>query len=257
MAKKIIPLFIIVALTLLLSNLSFNKLQNAPLTPASPTPSNKESTPDTIVSTTSAVLGTQDLQRLEKATVERVVDGDTIKLTNGNTLRYIGINTPETVDPRRPVQCFGHEASDFNKQLVTGKTVYLQKDVSETDQFGRLLRYVYLENGQMVNALLVTNGYAYASAYPPDIKFQELFKKLEATARESGVGLWSSCNLPTTKQKPIATTYPQQPTTYSCDCSKTCNQISTCEEATFQLKNCSCKLLDGNNDGIACNSLCR
>ncbi|HSP54769.1 MAG TPA: thermonuclease family protein, partial [Dehalococcoidia bacterium] len=73
------------------------------------------------------------------ATVTRVVDGDTIEVEiNGETrkLRYIGINTPETVDPRRPVECFGHEASDYNRRLVEGKTVGLEKDISETDQFG-------------------------------------------------------------------------------------------------------------------------
>jgi micrococcal nuclease len=144
---------------------------------------------------------------LTAATVTRVVDGDTIEVEIGGqeyTLRYIGINTPEMVDPRRPVECFGHEASDFNKQLVLGATVGLEKDISETDQFGRLLRYVWLGgsstgSGQagMVNATLVREGYAQASAYPPDVKYQDLFSSLQAEAALAGRGLWGAACEPT------------------------------------------------------------
>jgi len=137
---------------------------------------------------------------LTPATVTRVVDGDTIEVEVDGveyTLRYIGVDTPETVDPRRPVECFGREASEFNKELVLGKTVGLEKDVSDTDTFGRLLRYVWLpstgsEQGEMVNAVLVREGYAQASAYPPDVKYQEIFSRLEREAREAGRGLWGA-----------------------------------------------------------------
>ena len=128
-----------------------------------------------------------------KAYVIRVVDGDTIHVSLGGreyTVRYIGVDTPETVDPRRPVQLFGKEASDRNKQLVEGKVVTLEKDVSETDRFGRLLRYVYVD-GKMVNATLVEEGYARAATFPPDVKYQELFRRLEQEAREAKRGLWS------------------------------------------------------------------
>lgn len=131
---------------------------------------------------------------LTSARVTRVVDGDTIEVEiDGReyTLRYIGINTPETVDPRRPVECFGQESSDFNKRLVLGKSVSLEKDVSETDAFGRLLRYVWLD-GEMVNATLVREGYAQASAYPPDVKHQDLFSSLQAQAAGAGRGLWGA-----------------------------------------------------------------
>jgi len=139
------------------------------------------------------------------ATVTRVVDGDTIEVQiNGETrkLRYIGINTPETVDPRRPVECFGHEASDFNKQLVLGRTVGLEKDVSETDQFGRLLRYVWL-GGDMVNATLVREGYAQASTYPPDVRYQELFSSLQADAMTNSRGLWGAACAETPSATPL------------------------------------------------------
>jgi micrococcal nuclease len=129
------------------------------------------------------------------AQVVRVVDGDTIVVVMDGVesrLRYIGVNTPETVDPRRPVECYGREASQRNRELVEGQTVELEKDVSETDQYDRLLRYVWV-NGDMVNAILVREGYALASTYPPDVKYQELFLDLEQEAREAGRGLWTGC----------------------------------------------------------------
>ena len=137
----------------------------------------------------------------EKAQVTRVVDGDTIDVSIAGTtyrVRYIGIDTPETVDPRRPVGCYGHEASERNRQLVDGKTVELEKDVSETDDFGRLLRYVWVD-GEMANAVLVREGYAVASTYPPDVGYQELFLSLQRQARDAGRGLWGpACASPTT-----------------------------------------------------------
>lgn len=133
----------------------------------------------------------------ESATVKRVIDGDTIELVDGRTLRYIGIDTPETVDPNRPTGCFGQEASRFNKQMVEGKAVELERDVSDTDRYGRLLRYVYVEhNGEMVllNELLVREGYALSSSYPPDIKHQELFRQAQITAQTENRGLWGACS---------------------------------------------------------------
>jgi micrococcal nuclease len=128
--------------------------------------------------------------------VLRVVDGDTIELDNGQKLRYIGIDTPETVDPRRGVQCFGREASNKNKELVEGKTVRLEKDVSETDRFGRLLRYVYVQTSQgevFVNDLMVREGFALSSPFPPDISKQSRLDQAEAEARSAGRGLWGTC----------------------------------------------------------------
>lgn len=122
--------------------------------------------------------------------VSRVVDGDTIKLENGETVRYIGIDTPETVDPRRAVGCFGKEASDKNKELVLGKEVRLVKDVSETDTYKRLLRYVYVGD-LFVNEYLVREGFARASSYPPDVRHRDLFRDAEREAREAKRGLWA------------------------------------------------------------------
>jgi micrococcal nuclease len=127
------------------------------------------------------------------ARVQRVVDGDTIQVSvEGQyyTVRYIGIDSPETVRPDHPVEWMGPEATAANEALVGGKMVYLEKDVSETDRYGRLLRYVYLADGTMVNAELVRQGYAYSSTYPPDVKYQELLNRSEREAREAGRGLW-------------------------------------------------------------------
>jgi micrococcal nuclease len=139
--------------------------------------------------------------------VVEVVDGDTIKVSlDGEvyTVRYIGIDAPETKDPNRPVEWMGPEASAANERLVGGKTVYLEKDVSETDRYGRLLRYVYLGDGTFVNATLVRQGYATASSYPPDVRYQEQLRQAEREAREAGRGLWS----PTPSPGPARATQP-------------------------------------------------
>lgn len=131
------------------------------------------------------------------ARVERVIDGDTIKLVDGRTVRYIGIDTPESVDPSQPVECFGKEAAEKNRVLVEGKKVTLEKDVSEKDRFGRILRYVYVkeENGNdiFVNKYLVEQGYASASSFPPDVKYQETFREEMRKAVLENKGLWGSC----------------------------------------------------------------
>lgn len=128
----------------------------------------------------------------DEVLVKRVIDGDTIELADGRKVRYIGMDTPETVDPRQPVQCFGKEASEKNKELVEGKQVRLEKDVSETDKYGRLLRYVFIGD-LFVNDYLVRQGYASVATFPPDVKYQEQFLQAQKEARENNRGLWSTC----------------------------------------------------------------
>lgn len=125
--------------------------------------------------------------------VSRVIDGDTIELENKEKVRYIGINTPETVDPRRAVQCFGHEASAKNKELVEGKQVTLVVDIEDRDKYGRLLRYVYLQDATFVNLELIKQGYASVATYPPNVAHVDAFKAAEKSAREAKVGLWGEC----------------------------------------------------------------
>jgi len=133
--------------------------------------------------------------------VSSVVDGDTVKVNiNGTvaTLRLIGINTPETVDPRTPVQCFGKEASDRAKALLSGKKVRLEADSTqgELDKYSRLLRYVYLEDGTFFNEKMISDGYAYEYTYNSPYKYQSQFKAAQADAKKNLRGLWSpsTCN---------------------------------------------------------------
>jgi endonuclease YncB( thermonuclease family) len=128
-------------------------------------------------------------------TVERVVDGDTLVIAGGHRVRLIGVDTPETKDPRKPVQCFGREASAYvSSVLHEGASVRLVGDVEQRDAYGRTLAYVYrLPDGLFVNAELVRHGYALALTIPPNVAHADQFVALAREARERGRGLWSSC----------------------------------------------------------------
>ncbi len=126
--------------------------------------------------------------------VVRVIDGDTIQVCcvfgDRVTVRYVGVDTPEIHHPMKGDERAGKEASEANRKLVDGKTVRLEFDVQEQDRYGRLLAYVYLEEGTFVNAWLVQHGYAAVMTVPPNVKHQELFLNLQREAREAGRGLW-------------------------------------------------------------------
>lgn len=127
------------------------------------------------------------------ARVVYVVDGDTIKVEIGGetyTVRYIGLDAPEIEHPDEPAEWMGPEAWEANRRLVEGQTVYLERDVSETDRYGRLLRYIYLEDGTFVNAELVRQGYAQSITYVPDVKYQPTLLQMQREARQSALGLW-------------------------------------------------------------------
>ena len=124
----------------------------------------------------------------EISKVKRVIDGDTIELEGGQKVRYIGINSPELLKD----SCFGSEALEKNRLLVEGKVVRLEKDISETDKYGRLLRYVY-DGDVFVNEVLVQEGFAQVSTYPPDVARKEKFLVAQQTAREDNKGLWGGC----------------------------------------------------------------
>ncbi len=128
--------------------------------------------------------------------VTRVVDGDTFKVASGEallTVRIIGINTPETKDPRKGVECFGEEASEQLTNRIHEKTVILSSDPSqaERDRYGRLLRYVTLQDGTDVGEELIRNGYAYEYTYNTPYLKQEIYKNAQADAQETQQGLWA------------------------------------------------------------------
>jgi micrococcal nuclease len=127
--------------------------------------------------------------------VTRVVDGDTVEVQIGGReedVRYIGVDTPETVKPGAPVDCFGPQASDFNHRLVEQKRVRLVFGEERRDVYGRLLAYVYLE-GRFVNAELVRRGLARTLTIPPNDRYAGRFKRLQTAAARAGRGLWGAC----------------------------------------------------------------
>lgn len=131
--------------------------------------------------------------------VTEVFDGDTIEVDmNGNKekVRLIGVDTPETHDPRKPVQCFGRVASDYTKQLIGTQQVRLESDAESQnrDRYNRLLRYVYLNDGRLVQAEVIRGGYGFAYTNFPFSKSEE-FKTYEREARANNRGLWANCEL--------------------------------------------------------------
>ena len=152
--------------------------------------------PGLLVATLVACLPGVIQAKEESATVFRVIDGDTIEVSVGGRIqkvRLIGVDTPETVHPNTPVEAFGKEASEFTKRLVAGKPIVLRDELSgqDRDKYGRLLRYVYLEDGTFVNAEFIKQGYGHAYTRFP-FKFLEEFRQLERQAREAGRGLWGA-----------------------------------------------------------------
>jgi endonuclease YncB( thermonuclease family) len=120
----------------------------------------------------------------------RVIDGDTIELEGGERVRLIGVNTPESVDPRRPVEYFGREAAAFTRRTVEGRRVRLEYDEETRDPYGRTLAYVYLPDGTLLNAEIIRQGYGFAYTRFP-YRRQAEFVNLEREAREQGRGLWA------------------------------------------------------------------
>lgn len=126
--------------------------------------------------------------------IKKFVDGDTFWIDDGTSkgkkIRLIGVDTPETRHPKKGVEYFGKEASNYVKNLLAFNKVRLEFDIEKKDRYGRLLAYVYLEDGTFLNANLVENGYAQVSTYPPNVKYADYFLKLERHARNNNLGLW-------------------------------------------------------------------
>jgi micrococcal nuclease len=135
------------------------------------------------------------------APVARVIDGDTIVVALGGRderVRLIGVDTPETVSPVKPVQCYGKQASQHTKSLLPpGTLVRLVRDVEGRDVYGRLLAYVYRQSdGLFVNLELASDGYASLLTYPPDVAHAAQFRDAVASARQRDIGLWRTCGGP-------------------------------------------------------------
>lgn len=205
-------------------------------------------------------IGVGGSDKQEVFTVSRVIDGDTIELSDGRRVRYIGIDTPELTQN----ECFASEATARNRQLVEGKGVRFEKDVSETDRYGRLPRYVYVGD-TFVNDSLVREGYANSYTYPPDVKYQNQFLEAQNAARSANKGLWSACRSQTTQSTPTAPTNGGRSCKYSCSGpDKDCSDFSTHAEAQSFFQCCGFSATNdpmrldsakGVGNGIACESL--
>ncbi len=146
------------------------------------------------------VLGTKDERGFEQAVVLKVIDGDTIELSDGRKVRYVGMDTPELHHPQKGVQCFGAQAYERNRSLVEGKIVQMEKDVSETDKYGRLLRYIWIDN-ILINKQLVRDGFAFAKTFPPDVARQDELRSAGTMAQVEKKGLWSGCQVDVKKKQ--------------------------------------------------------
>ncbi|MFM8663016.1 MAG: thermonuclease family protein [Acidimicrobiaceae bacterium] len=144
----------------------------------------------------SACTGANSVQS-DVATIESVIDGDTIVLRVQNqteTVRLLGVDTPETVHPSKPIECYGPEASAFTKAtLAKGSTVKLLRDVEPRDRFQRLLVYLFLADGTLFNQLLIDRGFARTLSIEPNTAFASQFATHESNAKDRRVGLWQSC----------------------------------------------------------------
>ena len=137
------------------------------------------------------------------AELVRIVDGDTIVVrisgqSGQETVRLVGIDTPETKKPDTPVQCYGKEATSYTTKLLTGQKIWLERDVSDRDQYGRLLRYVWIEQGGaylLANEQIVALGYGTARDYHPDTRYHDRLFAALANARTQRLGMWGSCEL--------------------------------------------------------------
>lgn len=128
-----------------------------------------------------------------------VVDGDTAWFEQADyaahKVRFIGIDTPETVHPSKPEQAFGPEASEYTTDRLLDQMVYLERDIEEHDHYGRFLFYIWLEDGTLLNWDLVRQGYATVTTYPPNVKYVDYFIQAQERARTEGLGLWSTSPL--------------------------------------------------------------
>lgn len=177
--------------------------------------------PQTAVQANLAIAGLgRETKNQKLFDVISVVDGDTIKVSELGTLRLIGMDTPETKDPRKPVQCFGKEASARATELLSGKKAYLEFDpTNRIDKYGRTLAYVYREDGYFFNAEMIKEGYANSYTKYPHPKLEE-FNGYQKSAREGSKGLWASttCNGDSTQsvvvpETPVASSTPAKTTT--------------------------------------------
>jgi micrococcal nuclease len=140
------------------------------------------------------IKGTVDARGFEQAVVRRAIDGDTVELSDGRVIRYIGMDTPELHHPLKGEECYGQEAYEFNRLMVEGKVIQLEKDQEPTDKYGRTLRYIWRGN-ILVDKVLVEKGLAFPRPFPPNTAHKSEFDAAEIIAQGARLGLWSKCQI--------------------------------------------------------------
>jgi micrococcal nuclease len=226
-------------------------------------------------STASAIIATDSTPRLEPPLsdtyfVTKVVDGDTLAVSIAGvntTLRLIGLDTPETVDPRKSVQCFGKEASDKAKELLSRKEVRIEYDPSQgaLDKYGRTLAYVFLADGTLFNEYMIAQGYAHEYTYNFPYKYQAQFKAAENSARGLKLGLWAddACASQSSRTPAASTPLAASVQAGGYECTRNvynCSSFKTQSEAQAAFDACGgdsndIHKLDSGKDGKVCESL--
>ena len=196
-------------------------------------------------------------------TVERVIDGDTLVLDGGERVRLIGVDTPETVHPTKPVERFGKEASAFTKRTVEGKEVRLEYDQERTDRYGRTLAYVYLLDGSMLNLKIVRERYGHAYTRFPFERMED-FREAERQAREAGRGLWSGDDADSARAEERQREVEEPGISGSSSTSRSCTPREQCCKVCSKGQACGASCISRSytcrkGRGCACNAaeLCR
>lgn len=212
----------------------------------------------------------QKITETQDYPVIKVVDGDTLSVNidgNTQTLRLIGIDTPETVHPSKPVECFGIEASNKAKQVLNGQSVRIEQDSTQGDydKYNRLLVYVFLKDGTNFNKLMIEEGYGYEYTYDLPYKYQSEFKQAEEQAKVLKKGLWADNACQNTDTTPeatqIDTTSKTTPSQNECEYNAyNCKDFTTQMEAQTTFEYCGginndIHRLDRDKDGVVCESL--
>jgi micrococcal nuclease len=218
---RIVAVLAAAALIVAACDSSTSRVTRPPRTrrPSTTTVPTRSTTTPTLAPTTATTAGPGRSARPADTTgplpVQRVVDGDTVVVAPATTLRLIGMDTPETVDPRTPVQCFGREASARAHALLDGTSVWLEFDGSQgrLDKYGRTLAYVWMADGRLFEQVMIADGYAHEYTYALPYRYQDAFIAAERAARTASRGLWSptTCNGDTTTAATPAATVPSAP----------------------------------------------
>ncbi len=220
----------------------------------------------TSVSLSESPQSPQQAEKTKTYRVVKVVDGDTVTVEKDGTnvtLRLIGLDTPETVDPRKPVQCFGKEASDKAKELLTNSSIAIETDDSQGtyDKYDRLLAYIYLQDGTNFNAYMIEQGYGHEYTYDLPYKYQTAFRAAQARAKLAQKGLWNPDVCKTMSVPTVPATAPVNTGQYACSKNAyNCSSFKTHTEAQAVFESCGgpandVHKLDSDRDGSVCESL--